>query len=73
MAFETQCPKCGTKDLRVIRCTVYGAFQLQPDGFVVEGHLDTEHELVECGGCGKRFTITQLACPVGGVTPVKGG
>ena len=73
MSWMTACPKCGAKDLRIIRCTVYGAFALEKDGFIVGGNLQTEHELVECSACGKRFRLEQLESHEVKAVAAKGG
>jgi len=55
MPYRTDCPECGADgQLKLSSCRVYckSSVPIEPDGFVLDGSMDTDEEVVNCIACG---------------------
>lgn len=57
MTYVTECPHCGEEGTLVLAFAhVYpnDNIYIQSDGFVIEGSMDTDEEIIVCRDCGWR-------------------
>ena len=53
-----ECPRCGSKNLAVLCCTVQGDMDLSEDGFIISGN--TSDEIVKCKDCNYQRNMTNF-------------